>query len=134
MNESNVVYLQLPFPPTINSYYLKGKIISSRGRVFREAVEQECHEQSAMNLNIMERIECATILYPPDSRTRDLDNYMKALQDAITHANVWGDDKQIDYGEQYRGIIVKGGACKVRIRVFEGMLLPFNNHIWDYIE
>ena len=134
MSESNVVYLQLPFPPTVNSYYLKGKIISSKGRVFRESVEQECAEQIVQNLKLMDRLECAVILYPPDSRTRDLDNYLKALQDAITHAGVWEDDKQIDYGEQYRGQIVPGGACKVRIKLFEGMVLPFTNDIWDFIE
>lgn len=128
------VYLQLPFPPTINSYYLKGKIISSKGRVFREAVEQECLEQNANDMKLDDRISCATILYPPDRRVRDLDNYLKSLQDAITHAGVWLDDAQIDFGEQFRGQVVPGGACKVRIKLFEGMVLPFTNDIWDFIE
>jgi crossover junction endodeoxyribonuclease RusA len=34
-------------------------------------------------------------LYPPDKRTRDIDNYSKALFDALTHANFWIDDSQI---------------------------------------
>lgn len=128
------VYLQLPFPPTINSYYLKGKIISKRGRIFRGEVWQQCFEQNANDLKMDDRITCSVILYPPDVRIRDLDNYLKSLQDAITHAGVWLDDAQIDYGEQFRGQVVSGGACKVRIKLFEGMVLPFTNDIWDFIE
>ncbi len=34
-------------------------------------------------------------LYPPDNRTRDIDNYSKALFDALTQANFWIDDSQV---------------------------------------
>jgi crossover junction endodeoxyribonuclease RusA len=34
------------------------------------------------------------ILYPPDAR-RDIDNYNKALFDALTHAGIWEDDSQV---------------------------------------
>ncbi|MEY4713325.1 MAG: hypothetical protein RIS88_2775 [Pseudomonadota bacterium] len=32
----------------------------------------------------------------PDRRRRDLDNTLKATQDAMTHAGIWDDDSQID--------------------------------------
>ncbi|EOC3440315.1 RusA family crossover junction endodeoxyribonuclease, partial [Escherichia coli] len=35
------------------------------------------------------------VLFPPDNRIRDLDNYNKALFDALTHAGVWEDDSQV---------------------------------------
>ena len=35
------------------------------------------------------------ILYPPDARRRDIDNYNKALFDALTHAGIWEDDSQV---------------------------------------
>jgi crossover junction endodeoxyribonuclease RusA len=32
------------------------------------------------------------LLYPPDNRRRDIDNYTKGLFDALTHARVWEDE------------------------------------------
>lgn len=34
-------------------------------------------------------------LVPPDRRKRDIDNYNKALLDALTHSGLWSDDSQI---------------------------------------
>ena len=35
------------------------------------------------------------MLYPPDQRRRDIDNYNKALFDALTLTGVWEDDSQV---------------------------------------
>lgn len=128
------VYLQLPFPPTINSYYLRGKILSSRGRIFKDAVQAECYEQNAHNLLIDTQVDMSVILYCPDQRVRDQDNYIKPLQDALTLAGVWTDDRLVYYHQVFRGVVIKGGSCKVRIAPFEGMILPFTDEVWDYVE
>jgi crossover junction endodeoxyribonuclease RusA len=52
-------------------------------------------------------VEVSVLLFPPDKRQRDLDNYLKALFDSLTHAGVWLDDWQIkrltvEWGEQVR--------------------------------
>jgi Holliday junction resolvase RusA-like endonuclease len=44
--------------------------------------------------------------FPPDARRRDIDNYNKALFDALTHAGIWEDDSQVqrmlvEWGRKY---------------------------------
>ncbi|NBW23084.1 MAG: RusA family crossover junction endodeoxyribonuclease, partial [Caulobacteraceae bacterium] len=53
--------------------------------------------------------------FPPDKRKRDLDNVLKSLLDALTHANVWDDDSQIDDLRIYRNIV----AGMVKVRLYE---------------
>ena len=93
--------LVLPFPPSMNGYWrslrtgkLAGRVlISERGRAFRKAVEDigRLHEIEKLDGALK-----ATIwLHPPDRRRRDIDNPIKPLLDALTHAGAWGDDSQI---------------------------------------
>ncbi len=134
----NNVHIELPFPPTINSYYghtRRGvKYITKKGKSFREEVRVACVEQNAYNLSLTSRIQLDVILYPPDRRTRDLDNYMKALLDALTLAKVWGDDEQIDSLTAHRGKLIKGGKCSVRISEHNGFILPDNPDVWQFID
>ena len=131
------IFMNLEFPPTVNSYYVKtkrGVFISKKGRQFRDAVIASALEQNAYKLMIDNKLTVDVILYPPDRRTRDLDNYMKALLDALTHAKVWGDDSQIDNLNIHRGIVVKHGMARLRIAEHHGMLMPDSDEIWDSIE
>ena len=134
--------LNLPWPPTVNSYYAKtkrGVYISKGGRAFRDAVISACREQMALNLRLDSRLSMQVILYPPDRRTRDLDNYMKALLDALTHSEVWIDDEQIDELAIMRGKIVPrdgeipGGMVRLKISLHHGMIMPDDANIWDYL-
>lgn len=112
------IMLYLPFPPTVNNYYSKGRggvrFISAKGRLFREAVKEEVWEQNKAG-KLEGRINMEVILFPPDRRVRDLDNYMKALLDSLTESGLWEDDSQIDQLCIYRGEIVKTGYCRVEI-------------------
>ena len=97
----------LDFPPSVNNYYVKtrrGVFISSKGQKFRASTAEKILGQLA-GLSFPEdtRLLLEVIVYPPDKRKRDLDNYMKPLQDAITHAGLWDDDSQIDQLFIYRG-------------------------------
>lgn len=82
--------VKLPFPPSINKYYYKGKILRPEGREFRKQV-----------LDILKGYEYQTLetyvsltvnIYPKDNIRRDYDNILKALGDALTHAKVYKDD------------------------------------------
>ena len=88
----------LPFPPSTNTYYrnisVKGRprtLISKKGRAYRQSVMA----QLAGAQVYPGRLAVTLDLHPPDRRKRDIDNYTKALLDAITHAGVWGDDSQV---------------------------------------
>lgn len=121
--------LFLPFPPTVNSYYSAGhgkvRYVSKAGHLFREKVLIDINEQAA-GIQLDGRLNVEVILYPPDRRTRDLDNYMKALLDAITHAGFWVDDEQIDQLSIMRGEVVKAGFSRVEVNG-AGPIIPKSN-------
>jgi len=89
--------LILPIPPSINHYYRNdeqgGRKINKRGKEYRFAVKLAATQARA------EKIEGAVsvIVYVicPDYRRRDLDNMLKCLLDAITHAGLIEDDSMI---------------------------------------
>ena len=61
------------------------------------------------------RLSVRIELDPPCNRRRDLDNYSQAILDAITKAELWAYDEQIDRLTIIRGDNTKGGGCLVRI-------------------
>ena len=111
------IILHLPFPPTVNSYYKHSKFgvhISKKGRLFRESLEDTIREQ-VRGIKLDETLFVEVYLYPPDRRKRDLDNYMKALLDALTQYGLWEDDSLINQLHIFRGEVIKGGAVIMKI-------------------
>ncbi|HEC0670881.1 bacteriophage V crossover junction endodeoxyribonuclease [Klebsiella quasipneumoniae] len=121
----------LPFPPSVNSYWrspnkgtAKGKLlVSEAGRKFKHAVRAVIIEQlKAVPKPSASPAEVVIVLYPPDYRRRDLDNYNKALFDALTYAGIWEDDSlvkrmTIEWGEN-----AKGGRVEITITAFNKVL------------
>ncbi|HGG5995413.1 TPA: RusA family crossover junction endodeoxyribonuclease [Salmonella enterica subsp. diarizonae serovar 61:r:z53] len=96
--------LTLPFPPSVNTYWrspnkgpLKGHhLVSVRGRKYQsDACAAVIEQLRRLPKPSTALAAVEIILYPPDNRIRDLDNYNKALFDALTHAGVWEDDSQV---------------------------------------
>jgi len=120
--------LILPFPPSVNTYWrapnkgpLKGRhLISAKGRAYQSAACAAIIEQ-------LRRLPKPTtayaaveiIFYPPDARRRDLDNYNKALFDALTHAGVWEDDSQVKRMLVEWGPVVPKGKVEITINKYE---------------
>ena len=117
MLEQDIV-LHLPWPPTVNSYYKTSRhgarYLAKNVKPFREAVEQAVREQ-VPGITLDDRLFMEVYLFPPDNRQRDLDNYMKGLLDAVTHAELWIDDSLVDQLHIYRGETVSEGAVVVSI-------------------
>ena len=111
------IELYLPFPPSINNYYVKtsrGQFISAKGKKFRNEVIEDIIQQ-APNLQISGKVLVEMVLFPPDNRRRDMDNYSKAMLDALTKSGIWEDDVQADQLFTYRGVSVVGGKTLLRI-------------------
>ncbi|WP_313668773.1 RusA family crossover junction endodeoxyribonuclease [Atlantibacter sp.] len=119
--------LTLPFPPSVNTYWrapnkgpLKGRhLISAAGRKYQSEACVAIVEQLRRLPKPSTTPAAVTItLFPPDQRRRDLDNYNKALFDALTHAGVWEDDSQVKRMLVEWGPVVPKGKVEITISTF----------------
>ena len=111
-----MLVLNLPYPPSINTYWRahgKRRFISKEGMLFREKVAEYLQEYKVPHLGT-KRLRMEVTLYPRDRRIQDIDNRIKALWDAL-EGWVYEDDAQIDILLVQRGEIRKGGGCLVMI-------------------
>ena len=113
--------LDLPYPPTVNTYYRsigRGRVvISARGRDYRQRVADAVMSQRCPGTTPIQcRLAVSVDFWPPDRRRRDLDNLCKSMLDAMTHAGVWGDDSQIVDLHLRMMEPCRGGRAVVEIR------------------
>ena len=120
--------LTLPFPPSVNAYWrspnsgpLKGRtLVSAKGREYQSdacaaiieqlrKLQKPCSAPAAVEI----------VLFPPDARRRDIDNYNKALFDALTHAGIWEDDSQIKRMLVEWGPVTQKGKVEITISKYE---------------
>ncbi len=95
---------RLPFPPSVNHIWIHarhgGVFLSKKASLYRENVGMEILLARSQGIlpkrTLTGSLALSLTFQPPDKRIRDLDNYHKALWDALTHAGVWTDDSQID--------------------------------------
>lgn len=90
------VTLDLPYPPSINHYWRRvgaRTILSRKGREYRARVLAQLGMATEPALRGPLAVEIK--VSAPDRRRRDLDNVLKALLDAMQHANVYVDDSQV---------------------------------------
>ena len=111
------VWLDLPFPPSMNTYWrnFRGRtVLSKAGRQFKADVSEY-----VINNNIPKfgdrKLKVTMILRPRDKRKVDIDNRIKAVFDSLEDAGVFDDDFQIDHIEMIRGEPIKGGLIRVLI-------------------
>lgn len=119
---------ELPWPPSVNTYWrhivLGGKfkkaraqvLISEQGREYRVRVAEAVRQQQVPKGAVKGRLAVHAVAYPPDARTRDLDNCWKGLLDALYHAGVIEDDGHIDDLHIVRAAKQPGGVMRLEVR------------------
>lgn len=119
-----MIILNLPWPNSANTHWRHARgrtYVSPKGVAFREAVKVSAsiYNERAPDGRLMVGVE----LYPPNKRIIDIDNRIKPLLDALTHAGIIIDDSLIDKIIVERKSIIKDGKCRVFI----------SNYIPDYV-
>ena len=114
--------LVLPFPPSGNSYYRSVRfgqscrvLLSKRGREYKQTISAMIAEIDEPSFPLTTRLGISITLRAPTRRKCDLDNYTKALFDALESAGVIENDNQFDAISIRRGEIVKGGRAVIHI-------------------
>ena len=120
MSEEYVI--SLPFPPSVNSYYgitcngrVPHKYIKASGIDYRKKILKIIKKR---NLQLMANIPLSVIIVitPPDHRVHDIDNILKSLFDALTHAKLWQDDSYIRELHMSYEKIQKPGSILIQIK------------------
>jgi crossover junction endodeoxyribonuclease RusA len=112
-----MLYLLLPYPPSVNSYWgFKGsmRFLTAKAKEFKKAVFVKFAEKKHKGFGT-KRLQITIVLHPTDKRVRDIDNSIKSLLDALCQAGAFEDDSQVDKLIIERADIVKGGLCHVFI-------------------
>ena len=112
------ITITLPYPPSINHYYYKGRILTKRAREYRQDVIMSAIVGIDLQcLMLKGPLAMSMLAHPPDRRHRDLDNILKPIKDAMQAACVYENDRQIiEYREPFKwGEVVKGGKIVITL-------------------
>ncbi len=122
-HEPRPLILALPWPPSINDYWLRNKgggvRVGEKGRQYRNDVAALL--VGVRGFGDKARLSVDVELYPPDRRKRDVDNTWKALLDSLKSrkgfVGIYGDDGQIDATSNLRVGVERPGRALVRVAV-----------------
>ena len=96
--------LDLPFPPSVNRIWrqFQGRtILSKEGRAYRAEVVAAIYAARVQGFG-RQKLRLVVAAHMPDDRRRDLDNLLKAANDAMQAARLFEDDSQITDLRIYR--------------------------------
>lgn len=99
--------VELPFPPSVNNLFSQG-LVKGKVRRFPSRKYKQWRKEANILLRLaklpefgMNRVDIRIALTPKDSRPRDVDNFNKAVLDALVEARVIADDRYIARVDAY---------------------------------
>tara|TARA_R110000772_G_scaffold31913_5_gene78500 strand:+ start:1002 stop:1355 length:354 start_codon:yes stop_codon:yes gene_type:complete len=111
---------EMLWPPSVNGYwrtFRNRQIISKRGREYRKNCLLLLDSMDLSNEKLSSRLSVSVTLNPPTLRKYDVDNFTKAAFDALSVANFWVDDEQVDRLVVTKGIKTQGGNIQIKVEV-----------------
>lgn len=106
----------MPWPPSVNQWkspFRNRMILTKKGRDYREKALNALFNLGLSGERLGGRLSVSLTLNPPTLRKYDIDNFCKSLFDALTHAEFWVDDEQVDRLTIQKGEKVQGGSIVV---------------------
>ncbi|MBR2586266.1 MAG: RusA family crossover junction endodeoxyribonuclease [Thermoguttaceae bacterium] len=111
--------LDLPWPPSVNHIWRSAKGVCYLGKNYKDFLAWSfltVRQQLPRRFRTIVRPVRVTIdLYPPNRRRYDLDNRVKPILDALTHAHVWDDDSLVVELHVSKRSILKNGRAIIEI-------------------
>ena len=111
--------IELPYPPSVNTYWRRGRFstyLSPKGREYKGLVADIVAEKNIEKLGDA-RLRMTLVIRPRSKRVFDIDNLAKSVLDSLCEAGVYDDDSQVDELHIIRGEGIKGGKVVVTIEV-----------------
>ena len=108
----------LPWPPSINTYwatYQNRRITSKKGREYRSEVIEIMKSKKLFGENVSGDIAVHITLMPKANFRYDVDNFNKAIFDALTHSEFWRDDCQVVRLTIEKGEKITSGRALIKI-------------------
>ena len=109
---------KMPWPPSVNAWKTPFKnrmILTKRGRDYRVKALKDLADIGLTGENIENNVHVHLTLNPPTLRRYDIDNFCKSVFDALTHADFWVDDEQIQKLTIEKGCKTAGGNVVIKV-------------------
>lgn len=124
------IIFSLPFPPTINNYWLqvgRRRILTKVARDYKDncfgkiLVLKKNLTKELLDALQSDNLNRRIAIFPPDKRRRDGTNLEKAIDDALVYGRLIGDDSQIKEwsGKMYAPDKEKKGYIIVELTVIK---------------
>ena len=117
---------EMPWPPTVNHYHQPARIgkgariiKGAKARQYAEMADKYLETMDLCDINLSERLSVKLTLHPPTLAKYDIDNRTKGVFDALSNANFWADDEQVDRLSIRKAEKIKGGLVIVRVDIID---------------